>query len=200
MTSNSISVTELRNSSEITYSLLSQFDAVLLLDPCAWDINETDPFNPLIFSVPFSDSEIAAYHQYFNNGGGIFVAALSNDSLDVQSLNLFLSWTNFSLAYDRIGNGDQPVLVTDVTGHPATVGASSFDYLGASLNVPGDATTLGRYIFDPVLACLEGAAGGRIVISGSNFQFDNYGMTRQYSSNYDSALAFSIVRWLTHLL
>lgn len=200
LTTNSFSVTELRNSSEITYSLLSTFDAVLLLDPCVWDLNESDAFNPSIFSVPFSDSEITAYHQYFNSGGGILVVALSNDSLDVHSLNHFLSWTNFSLTNGRVGSGDSPVLVTQVTAHPTTVGVYDFDFLGAPIKVPGGATTLGSYGIDPVLACLQGAGGGRIVISGSNFEFDNYGMTHQYHSYYDQTLALKIVLWLTHLI
>jgi hypothetical protein len=198
LTANSISVTELRNSTEITYSLLSTFDAILLLDPCVWDINESDAFNPSVFSVPFSDSEITAYHQYYNSGGGVLVVALSNDSLDVDSLNYFLSWTNFSLTNDRVGIGDSPVLVTEITAHPTTVGVFDFDYLGAPINVPAGATTLGKDGFDPVLACLQGAGGGRIVVSGSNFEFDNYGMTRQYLSSYDPVLALNIVLWLTH--
>ena len=200
LTSNAISVTELRNKSDITYTLLSGFDAVLLLDPCAWDIDETDAFNPFIFSVPFSSTEIEAYHQYFDNGGGIFVVALSNDSLDIHSLNDFLTWSNFSLKYNTIEVAGEPVLVTDVTPHTATTGVSNFDYYGAGINVPGGATTLGTYVIDPVLACLQGAGGGRMVVSGSNFQFDNYGMTSQYQSLYDATLALNIVLWLTHII
>jgi hypothetical protein len=200
LTSNSISVTELRNTSQITFSLLSQFDAVLLLDPCVWDINETDAFHPSLFSVPFSDSEIAAYHQYFDNGGGLFVAALSNESLDIQSLNHFLGWTNFSLAYDEVGFLGGPALVTNITAHATTASVSNFDYLGATINVPGNATSLARYGPHTVLACLEGAGGGRIVISGSNFHVDNYGMTGQYKSFDDHILALKIVLWLSGLI
>lgn len=198
LTSNSISVTELRNSSEITYSLLSQFEAVLLLDPCAWDVNETDAFNPTLFSVPFSDSEISAYRQYFDSGGGIFIAALDNDSLDIQSLNHFLSWTNFSMTYDSVGLGNQPVLISEITPHPTTASVSNFDYLGATVNIPGGAISLGRHLPDSVLACLQGAGGGRIVVTGSNFMIDNYGMTGQYQSSDNHILALKIVLWLIH--
>jgi hypothetical protein len=169
---------------------------VLLLDPCVWDINETDAFHPSVFSMPFSDSEIAAYHQYFDNGGGLFVAALSNESLDIQSLNHFLDWTNFSLTYDRVGFADEPVLITVLTVHAITAALVDFDYLGATISIPGGATSLARYGSDTVLACLQGSGGGRIVISGSNFHVDNYGMTGKYQSLDDHVLALKIVLWL----
>jgi len=165
-----------------------------------WEVNETDPYHPSIFSLPFSDSEKAAYHDYFDNGGGIFVAALSNDSLDIKSLNEFLSWSGFSLSYTEVGAGSQPVLITDKTAHPTTEGVSDFDYLGAPLNIPVGAISLGRHGSDTVLACFQGAGGGRIVISGSNFHIDNYGMSHMYQSAYDDILALNIAVWLTQLI
>ncbi|MEM2143109.1 MAG: S8 family serine peptidase, partial [Candidatus Thorarchaeota archaeon] len=195
-----ISVTELTDMSVITLPVLSEFDAVIILDPCVWNLNDTDPFNPYEVSIRFSESERDAYRDYFLNGGGIFVAALSNRSLDVDSLNEFLQWSGFSLNYDTIATAqDDPVLVTTLMPHPVTVGVSSFDYLGASINVPVGGTVLATHNTKSVLGCLENAGGGRIVVSGTNFFIDNWGMRGQYSSLYDRTLAMNIVRWILQI-
>jgi len=199
LTSNSISVTELRNSSATTFESLSQYDAVLLLDPCTWELNETEPLAPVIFSIPFSQAEEEAYQQYFDAGHGIFVAALSNDSVDVSSLNDFLNWTGFSLSYTSVPSGDSPALITDITTHPTTVGVSDFDYLGSTIAIPIGAVSLARYNSGTVLACRQGGGGGRIVVTGSNFFVDNWGMAGRYSSHDDDVLALKIVKWLTGL-
>ncbi|TFG30411.1 hypothetical protein EU527_14565, partial [Candidatus Thorarchaeota archaeon] len=74
---NDISVTEIRDRSMINLTTLQQYDAVVILDPCAYDINETDPLDLSVFSITFSEEETQAYQDYFNAGGGIFVVALS---------------------------------------------------------------------------------------------------------------------------
>lgn len=199
LTSNSISVTELRNRSATTFETLSQYDAVLLLDPCTWEVNETEPLAPIAFSIPFSQAEEEAYQQYFEAGHGIFVAALSNDSLDISSLNEFLNWTGFSLSHTGVPPGDSPALITDITEHAITAGVSGFDYLGSTVSIPAGATSLAGYSSDTVLACRQGSGGGRIVVTGSNFFVDNWGMVGRYNSLDDDVLALNIVQWLTRL-
>jgi len=199
LVSNDISVTEIRDRSLLTSSYLSNFDAVFMLDPCAWDINETNYNNPSIFSVQFTQEEIDAYEEYFQNGGGIFVAALSNSTLDIASLNDFLDWTGASLSFNTLpSNGI--LEVTNIAAHPITVGVSSFDFLGAPVYVNASYSYLGRSSGNTVLACFEGDSGGRIVITGTNFFIDNWGMTGLYSSEDNDILALRIGMWLSGLL
>ncbi len=196
ITGGNISVTEIRRETPITRALLDQFDAVVILDPCVWDINETNMEDPEVFSLPYSKSEIQAYHDYFNDGGGIFVTALSNKTLDVASLNNFLAWTNFSIAYTQIDYGGNPVEVDTLFTHPITTGVKAFDYYGAPINVPADGTTLAEYGSLDVLGCLEGSSGGRLVVTGTNYFIDNWGLNGKYNTVNDWELASRIVYWI----
>jgi hypothetical protein len=198
LTKNDISVTEIRSGQDVTSDYLSNFDAVFILDPCAYDINETDVVNPSIISIPFSTEEIQAYEQYFNNGGGIFVAALDNSTLNVAALNDFLSWTGMTLTFTGFPSNANTVAVTNIAVHPITVGVGSFDFNGAPLNVNSSVSVLGRYAGYPVLGCLQGAGGGRIVVTGTNFFIDNWGITgtSPYLSHDNDILALRIALWL----
>jgi hypothetical protein len=195
---NDISVTELRNSSAITNSSLHEFDAVVILDPCAYSANETDPTNVTSYYLPFSENETQAYMDYYNSGGGIFVVALSNLSINATALNEFLSWTGFALSSLKIPEGSSPMLIDSVDPHIITSGVSSFDYLGATLIIPIDGHRLAHDGVYPVLGYKVGANEGKIVVSGSNFMLDNYGMLGLYSGVDDNALlALRIVLWCT---
>ena len=201
ITLNDISVTEVRDALDITFSYLQEFDAVLVLDPCIWDIDESDPTNTSSFSTPYSTSEIQAYHDYYDAGGGIFVASLSNRTTDVDSLNDFLGWTGFSFDYSRIPHSlNGPVQVTNIFSHAITVGISSFDYLGAPISVPAEGTTLARYGSESVFGCLEGGGGGRLVVTGTNYFLDNWGMLGHYNSDDNDDLSLRVVLWISGLL
>lgn len=202
LTGNLISVTEIRNSSLISLSYLQTFDAVAVLDPCSWGINETNPYQLSIFSLPYSSAEIQAYEDYYNGGGGIFVAAMANDSVNVNQVNDFLSWTGFSLSHIRTPSGDEPGLVIDIESHAITNGVSAYHHLGATLQIPMTADRLARYGPFPVLAYEEGA--GRLVVSGTNYFLDNYAFLGEYDAEYgvgqDSVLAYQIFAWITGLI
>ncbi len=200
LTEQDISVTEIRDRNLLTAEYLSLFDAVFMLDPSAWDRNDTDYNNPTAFSIPFTPDEIDAYEEYFLDGGGIFITALDNSSLDIESLNGFLEWTGASVAYDSVPGTIGVVEITDVVAHPITVGVSSFDYLGASILTNSSYTTLGRFSGKTVLAAFEGTSGGRIVITGTNFFIDNWGMKGMYGSPDDDVLSLRIGLWLTGLM
>ena len=174
------------------------YDAVLILDPCVWDRDESDPLNPEFFSTPFTAAEEQAYQDYFNSGGGIFVAALSNETLDIDSLNDFLSWTGFSLDFNDLPVLGSTVEVTNIFNHPITDGIDSFDYAGAGINIPTAGDELARQGGNSVLGALDGA--GRFVLSGSNFHLDNWGISGEYDSNQNDDLALQIVLWLCGLL
>ncbi len=194
---NDISVTEIRDSSIINLATLQQYDAVVILDPCAYDANETDPSNLTAFSIQYTEQEIQAYQDYYEAGGGIFIAALSNATLNVSALNDFLQWTGFSLSYTQVPGGSTPTVITYIDSHIITSGVNSFHYLGAVVHIPVDGWRLARYLWNmPVMGYKEDTNGGRLVVTGSNFMLDNYGLTGLYEGQQNNALlALRIVLW-----
>ena len=201
LTDYGISVTEIRNESEITLEYLEKFDGVVLLDPFTWDLNETNPLDANFFSLQYNASTKQAYEDYYLGGGGIFITALSNMTLNIDRLNEFIDWSGFSFGVQRVPLGDSPTLVTNINpAHPITDGVGSFDYLGARLFIPGSAIELGRTGGSIVLGCLQGAGGGRLVVTGTNYFIDNWGINGDYSSSYDALLGLQIAQWIADLL
>ncbi len=193
---NDISVTEIRNSTATTLDILQQYDAVVLLDPCVYTSNETDPGNVTLFSIPFSEVERNAYEDYYNAGGGLFIVALSESSLNLSALNDFLSWTGFSLTSMEVPLGNTPALIDEINVHIITSGVDAFHYLGATIEIPADGHTLAFYGGMPIMGYKEGAGGGKIVVTGSNFMLDNWGLLGRYTgSNDNTLLARRIVLW-----
>ncbi len=198
LTDNLISVTEIRESSEITLSYLQEFDGVLILDPFAWDANETTPLNPKIFSLPYTSTEKQAYEDYYNGGGGIFIAALSNDTLDVTKLNEFIDWSGFSLLYNNVPLFDETFEVENLEEHPITEGILSFDYSGAGIAIPVGGYRIARGSGNELMGAMN--ATGRLVVTGSNFMIDNWALLNEYRSNQNDQLALQIVQWICGLI
>ncbi|MHA1770682.1 MAG: S8 family peptidase [Candidatus Thorarchaeota archaeon] len=197
---NSISVTEFAQGTTITENLLNRYDAVLILDPCAWGVNETDPLHPKGYSLTYTQDEIRAYESYFNNTGGIFVAGLANKSINVSGVNDLLSWSGFSLDVNRFPNSGDAVAVTNLTAHPITAGVTDFDFVGANLTLPENATCLATYSSVVTLGSMEQSGGGRMVVTGTNFFIDNWGLTGKYDAGGDKTIALQIVLWLIGML
>ncbi|MGY5860842.1 MAG: S8 family serine peptidase [Candidatus Thorarchaeota archaeon] len=200
LTSNNISVTEIRNGTQTTLEILQEFDAVVVLDPCAWELNYTSPSRTEAFSIPFTEGEKAAYEAYYESGGGIFVAALSNDSLDIASVNDFLNWSGFAMGYMRIPSMGDSIEITQVESHIITAGVESFDFYGGLVTMPENATALANYSISIVLASMQDDSGGRIVVAGTNFFIDSWGMLGMYAADDDALLALKIMLWVTHLM
>ncbi|MHA2021115.1 MAG: S8 family serine peptidase [Candidatus Thorarchaeota archaeon] len=200
LTQNDISVTEIRDESVTTLSYLQLFDAVVLLDPFVWDDNETDPLVYESFSMPFTPETKQAYQDYYDSGGGLFVTGLSNASLDVAKLNDFIDWSGYSLSFSLVADGTSPAEVTQVTAHAITSGVGSFDYLGAAVIEPAGATTLGRYGGNDLLSASEDAGGGRLVVTGTNYFIDNWGINGDYASTSNERLSLRIMQWLVGIL
>ncbi len=214
------SVDELGRSTEITYGLLSRYDAVFVMDPCAWSynmVNNTVTKNSLYM---YSQSEIDAYVQYWNQGGGLFLVGLSNRSLDLSSANELFSAFNITLNYDAVPpititiNGiPSTTEITKMHNHPVTAFLDSFDYIGCSMNFTGDVFELAwAEIFwinrhgiiqkdnRTVLVGLENPLGGRLLASGSNFFLDNWALNEQYRSDQNWRLVLQALYWLIHIL
>lgn len=201
LTMNDISVTEIRNSTATSLSVLQQFDSIIILDPCVYSANETIPTSPTTYSLPFSDIEKQAYEDYYNTGGGIFLATLGSSFTNITQVNDFLSFTGFELTDIEIPSGNDPVLISELESHIITSGVSGFHYSGATLNIPGNGNVLAEYPpAAPVLGYKEGAGGGRIVVTGTNFFIDNYALLGEYGAGDDALIGLRIVLWTAGIL
>jgi len=211
-----VAVEEIRDSSELTYTRLKSLDAVAVLDPCTWYPINTD-VNSTMTSPSYTEDELDMYAQYWENGGSLFVVGLDNSCINVAAANQFLSRFPIAFNYDRIPettiiiNGIPSTrLITSLKPHTITLGVSSFDYLGCSLNYTGDAYEIAHtrvswqdedgllYIENKtVMVGLEGDKENRMIVVGTNFLLDNYAMNEMYESPDNKRLAYRIVLWLT---
>ncbi|TFG32162.1 hypothetical protein EU527_10785 [Candidatus Thorarchaeota archaeon] len=214
------SVDELRSSSEITLETLNRYDAVFILDPCAWDyymVNNTIK-QRAIYS--YSQDEIEAYMQYYEQGGSLFLIGLSNQSIDVQNANTLYNTFNISLNYDIVPpitiivNGiASTTKIHKMVEHPVTNYIDYFDYNGCSLNYTDDVFELAwAEIFwkdandtihkenRTVLVGLENTQGGRLLATGSNFFVDNWALNDLYQSKQNWKLVLQALYWLLHIL
>jgi hypothetical protein len=198
---NDISVTEFRQGTDITLSYLEQFDSVIILDPCVYDVNETIPTAITQYSLPFSAAEKQAYEDYYDGGGGIFLSTLGDSFTNLTQVNDFLAFSGFELSGTEVPPGFDTALIEDLDSHIITSGVSGFHYSGAVVNIPLDGTRLARYHPSaPVLGCKEGVGGGRIVVTGTNFFIDNYALLGEYGAADNALLGLRIVLWTAGLL
>ncbi|RDE14127.1 MAG: hypothetical protein C4K48_07355 [Candidatus Thorarchaeota archaeon] len=212
------SVDELRSLDEINIASLNRYDAVFVFDPCAWDyVIENDSVSR-VSRYSYTPIKVNSYVQYWKQGGSLFLVGLSNSSIDIESANSLFAAFNVTLNYDRI-----PVITIIVSGvesateivkmidHPITESVDSFDYNGCSLNHTGDvfeiAWTEVSWLDEndtihienrTVLAGLEGLGGGRVLVTGSNFFLDNWGIRELYLSSQDYELVLKALLWLVH--
>ena len=215
-----IAVVELHEGSEIELDKLKRFDAVIILDPCAWEYNMSGYTAEPIESIGYSKLEVDAYYEYWDNGGNIFFVGGNNLSIDIESANSLLSRFNVSLNDDKIPgitffvNGlPNTEIITNVAEHPITERVETFDYNGCSLNYTGSHVDLAWVLYNwiddagvlrqenrTVLTALEGSHGARMIVSGSNFFLDNWGINRIYAGQDDSLLMLQSVFWLLGVL
>jgi hypothetical protein len=219
-----ISVEELNDRSELIFHNLLFYDAIIILDPCSWEIG-WDNGKFIKQSIRYSQSELHAFSDYWNAGGNLFIIGLDNSSsdiaggIDIEGANSLLELFNMSFNFDHI-----PQVTIIVNGIPSTHSVEylaehsiteridQFDYNGCSLNHSSNATALawaefrwsdsdGNILSEnrTLIAILEGAHGGRLVVCGSNFPFDNYGIHGIYGTDENVKLARHIIYWLVGL-
>ncbi|MFX1481879.1 MAG: S8 family serine peptidase [Promethearchaeota archaeon] len=217
-----IAVDELRYPENITLGVLQSYDAVFVLDPCAWGTKfESDGYSFSKFSVfSYSEDELSAYESYYRQGGNLFLAALTNDSIDHQNANELFTRFNITLNIDPVPaitifiNGVASTeLITNMIDHVITRMIDSFDYNGCSLNYTGNAFELAwatqMYPYEngslyavnrTVLVASENIYGGRLIASGSNFFLDNWALNDLYKSEQNLRLVLQSVYWLLDIL
>ncbi|MFW9807443.1 MAG: S8 family serine peptidase, partial [Candidatus Thorarchaeota archaeon] len=187
LTKTGIAVDELRFPDNLTLDVLSHFDAVFVLDPCAWAYS-IDGFRyekTSLFS--YTQQQLEAYSDYYASGGSLLLVGMSNSSIDQSCANELFSQFNITLNDDYIPaitiivNGvSSTELITQMIDHPITDRVDAFDFNGCSLNYSGTGFKIAwknvilqyengtSYSEDrAVLVGLENTAGGRLIASGS---------------------------------
>ncbi|MFX1560982.1 MAG: S8 family serine peptidase, partial [Promethearchaeota archaeon] len=214
-----IAVDELRESDDLTLPVLSNYDAVFVLDPCAWG-TVVDGFSySKVGLFSYTSAELAAYSDYFENGGNLFLVGLSNSSIDHANANNLFSLFNITLVNDQIPsititvNGiSSTKLITDMIPHNITNLVDSFDYNGCSLNFTGTGYEIAWTDYTwadlngtvhtenrTVMVGLENINEGRLIATGSNFFLDNWALTNMYRSEHDWRFAVQTIYWLLHI-
>jgi hypothetical protein len=216
LTSTGIAVDELRETDNLTLDVLSMYDGVFVLDPCAWAA-VVDGFTYRNVGIyTYTPEELAAYADYYASGGNLFLVGLSNSSIDHTHANELFSLFNITLVNDHIPsititvNGiSSTALITDMITHPITDLIDSFDYNGCSLNFTGDAFEIAWTDYNwvdangtlhtdnrTVLVGHENSIGGRLIATGSNFFLDNWALNNLYRSDQDLRFVRQAVYWL----
>jgi hypothetical protein len=220
LTKSGIAVDELRSADNLSLEVLSLYDAVFVLDPCAWAY-ETNGFSSERLSLySYTPQQLAAYADYFADGGNLFLVGLSNSSIDQYRANELFSQFNITLNNDHVPgitivvNGvSSTELITEMIESPITDIVDAFDYNGCSLNFTGDVFEIawedviwvdvnGTDHFEhySVLVGLENGKGGRLLATGSNFFLDNWALSNLYRSDQDLQFVLQSVYWLLHVL
>ncbi|MFW9966546.1 MAG: S8 family serine peptidase [Candidatus Thorarchaeota archaeon] len=216
LTGAGMAIEEIRFESDITSERFRRYDAIFILDPCAWDYTYEYSEISLSSTFTYSQPEKDAYLDYWNSGGSILVIGMGNRSLDLRATNELLNLFGFTLNYDQIpiitievGGISSTLLVTDLVNHTLTAGIESFDFVGCSVNYSGDAFPLAQaeltlvdeydLIYKEnrtVMAALEGVGEARMIVSGTNFMFDNWGVEGYYQSEENDRFILQMAYWL----
>ncbi|TXT55198.1 MAG: hypothetical protein BAJATHORv1_40108 [Candidatus Thorarchaeota archaeon] len=210
-----ISVEAIHDRQDIVTINLQRFDAILKFDPCSWKFTNIGNTIILNESLSITREEIAVYQEYWELGGNMMVLGLSSKYLDISSANLFLSRFGFLLNNDSIpavttfvSGIPSTIEVTDISSHEIMEGIISFDYNGCSLHAFEDSEILARtdVVFEnssgvftesrSLLGYRSNGTFGKILVSGSNFFLDNFGMSGYYQSNQNLQLGYQSVYWL----
>jgi hypothetical protein len=215
-----IAAEELRSSQEILTANLTQYDAIFIIDPCARGFTQVGTETVLTNVFSYTPAEINEYTEYWSLGGSILFMGLGNYSLDLASANELLYQFGFRLEYQQIPsvtivvNGISTTeVITDIAEHNSTAGVDYFDFNGCSVNYTGTAFPLAQIEVNSLLpngtsvkenrtlvAGVEGIGGGRMIVSGSNFAFDNWGVGGFYRSDSNALLALQMTYWLVGLV
>jgi hypothetical protein len=220
LTSAGIAIEEIRFEFEITPENLGRYDAIFIMDPCAWGSVYEDGGVRITSTHTYSQAEKDAYLEYWESGGSILVAGMGNRSLNLNSTNELLLPFGFLLNYDQIpgliievGGISSTRLVSDLMNHTTTEGIESFDFVGCSVNFTGNAYPLAQVVVSSVdqfgvvhrnnhtvLAALEGMNNARMIVSGTNFIFDNWGVGGYYQSDDNDRLILEMAYWLIRVM
>nr|MDO8100700.1 S8 family serine peptidase [Candidatus Njordarchaeota archaeon] len=192
LTNQSYSVSE--SDSPITYTGISQYDILVLLDP----------------RIMFSVEEVNAIHKFIAKNGSLLVLGNYYPGIVAEAVNGITAKYGISCSKDFLANYTDLVTggiitslinVTNLMSHPVTTGVGSYLFgYGSSLSVNASVATPlafapARWSDHPVLAAYDSPTTGRVLVSGSMlFATDDYLLDKSNPGN--AKLADNMVNWL----
>jgi len=195
------------------FSQLSTYDALVLADPNTFGLVMKTSQELVNYYVPFSNQTITNIIDFVESGHGLFIFGTSGDSAALNETNRLTSNFNITfttdtipspIVYDEETNSYNVVLITDMDGtHPITAGLTDFDFLGAKLAISGNNSKAIAWYQQPsniAVAVYESQSNplGRVVVSGSNFMADNFGVNGKYTSTSNLDFLVNAFEWLTN--
>ncbi|NHJ48274.1 MAG: S8 family serine peptidase [Asgard group archaeon] len=195
------------------FSQLADYDALIMPDPNAYGFLLNNEASTVPTYNNFTTETIDYIVNYVEDGHGLFVIGTDNDSACLPETNKLMNHFNISfteetipevVVQDEITGNYNIVLITEMNStHPVTASLINFDYLGAKLEILGDnALPLAWHtqITNVALAAYESENNtlGRVVVSGSNFFADNWGINDEYTSYNNLELITSVIEWITN--
>ncbi|NHJ39411.1 MAG: S8 family serine peptidase [Asgard group archaeon] len=211
LTNEDIALTELTHLDN--FSQLAKYDAVIIPDPNSYGIILEEELNAISTNRNFTTETLDYLADYVEAGHGLFIISTDNDSACLTETNRLTNLFNVSIDEETIPEtiiyneltGDYNVLkITEMNDtHEVTTDLIDFDYLGARLSILGDnANTIAWFgeITNAVLAAYvsENNTLGRVIITGSNFMADNWGINGLYNSSNNLDFIINVIEWITN--
>ncbi len=195
------------------FSQLNDFDALIIADPNSFGLYLDADQVVHSYYKSFENSTIDNITDYVDSGHGLFVMATSNDSSVLNETNRLINNFNITveeetipetMIYDEETGEYNIILITNLNStHPVTQDIVNFDYYGSSLSLIGDNTAALAWA-GQVSNVAVGAfvstndSTGRVVVSGSNFMADNFGINAKYNSTHNLDFILNVVEWITN--
>ena len=206
-----ITFVELTHPDNFTH--LENFDALVIADPNTFGLAMRTDQELVNYYIPFTNQTITNIVNFVESGHGLFVlgawsgtAALNETNRLTKNFNI--TFTNDSIPsqiiYDEETDSYNVVLITDMDStHPVTADLINFDFLGAKLALSGNNSKgIAWYQTSTniAVAAYESAtnSSGRVIVSGSNFMADNWGVNGKYSSTNNLDFLVNVFEWLTN--
>jgi len=190
----------------LTEICLKDYDAIVIPDPATYHF---DPFVDWICSYfawhdpneveRFSTAEIEALEAYVSKGGGLLIATQGIDTCYVPATNELIGAYGIQLNTDDM----RYVSVTETLLHTFASEIVSYTHTGPSLTITQDAFAIAEYDGKIVMAGWQGRLGGRVLIIGSDYPFDNYrfnGVDVASATDENKKLSLLATQWVTHII
>jgi hypothetical protein len=215
---NSINISLVELTHPANFSSLATFDGVILADPNSYGIRLNGTFETELFYQPFDESTIISLVNYVDNGGGLFIASTTNSASNITEVNKLLS--NFELELNNVTIRDYSVPETasinqqiaevfNFTSHPITQSLVSIDCYGAGIDLIGpnaeaiawsEVEVNSTSYSEVAVAIYESPipSAGRVVLTGTNFMLDNYGVNNEYKAISNLPFLIQVAEWITN--
>lgn len=203
------------------YTDLTPYDSVIMADSCSYgSVYNTTTNSTAAFSRTIANETITSLTNYVDSGNGLFIISTSNSSSNLNALNSLVNQFNMTIEESTIppiilsiNNDYSPIIIDNVSlSHPITNTINSFDYIGSTINITGSNVEPVAWsavnvsdggaietVYKIVLAAYENSYGGRVVLTGSNFMFDNYGLNNLYNPSTENLeLLYNIIEWISN--